>query len=80
MNNLSGARAWEYVYVKALKERMQDLKDSLVGGDDRKSCEPETYHYICGQIRGIQVCIDDLTEMRKRFNLDQDEDLLEANL
>jgi hypothetical protein len=80
MKNLSGSRGWEYAYRKDLEQLIADLRDGLEGGDERKSCDVETYHYICGKIHGIRVAISKLTEMQARFNLDRDEDLVEANL
>lgn len=75
MKDLSSARGWEYAYLKALKEKVERLRTGLEGGDNRRETDLETFHYICGQIRGIRDCITDLTEVRDRFNVDADKDL-----
>lgn len=76
MRQLSGSRGWEYAYRKALDEELERLHL------DVEKCEGrtvETWNYLCGQIYGIRVAIDHLTEVRDRFNVDRDEDLVEEN-
>lgn len=65
---LSSARGWEYAYEKGLKEELERLRDAL------ENSEPSTCEFLRGQIRGIRVAISDLSEVRQRFNVDQDQD------
>lgn len=71
MRQLSGQRGWEYAYEKALEEKLESLRDQLEGGD------PATYLQLCGEIHGIRVAIKELSEVRSRFNLDDDADVRE---
>jgi hypothetical protein len=70
MKDLSGTRAWEYVYRKGLEDRVEDLRDALEAPEGR---DLPQYHFLAGQIRGIRLAIDDLDETRKRFRLDDDD-------
>jgi hypothetical protein len=72
MKELTGSRAWEYAYLKGLESQIENLRDSLENGENRGVGE---FQFLCGQIRGIRVAITELTEMRERYNADDDVDL-----
>lgn len=69
MKDLTGERGWEYAFTKQLKERIEQWRIGLEEG------KLEDVPYIRGRIRGIRDCLDDLTDVRKRFNLDEDQDI-----
>lgn len=76
MRELSGARGWEYAYKKALEDKVEVLRDCL------ETCvsqagqrEDMDVGFLCGQIHGIRESIKELSDVRERFNLDDDEDL-----
>ncbi|HXA25607.1 MAG TPA: hypothetical protein VNW90_25290 [Acetobacteraceae bacterium] len=71
MRQLVGSRGWEYAYEKALVEQLERLRDQLESGTKAN------YQYLCGQIHGIRVAIKELSEIRHRFNLDEDSDVRE---
>jgi hypothetical protein len=71
MRELTGARGWEYAYEKGLEAKLELLRDQM------EARVTEDYQYLCGQIRGIRVAIDELHEVRSRFNRDDDADLRE---
>lgn len=77
MKQLSGSRGWEYAYKKELEGEIERLRNDLEKCQDRSL---ETWNYLCGQIYGIRVAIDRLIDVRDRFNVDRDEDLVEENL
>lgn len=72
VKDLAGSRAWEYAYSKGLEAEIENLRDSLENGEGRGLGE---YQYLCGQIRGIRVALNALTEVRDRYNADDDVDL-----
>ena len=71
MKDLTGTRAWEYVYQKNLEDEIQRFREALEKPEGRDLAE---YNYLCGQIRGITLAIDALEETRKRFRIDDDAD------
>jgi hypothetical protein len=72
MKELASSRAWEYAFLKLLESEIENLRDSLENGENRELGE---FQFLCGQIRGIRVAIKELTEVRERFNVDDDVDL-----
>ncbi|HEY6290357.1 MAG TPA: hypothetical protein VI455_02195 [Terriglobia bacterium] len=61
---------WDYSLQRALKAQEKDLTDSLVNG------LPEDfagYRYICGQIRGIHFAMAEITRLREKLQLVEDE-------
>jgi hypothetical protein len=73
MKDLSGARGWEYAYRKELEAEIEIMRDALEDSG-------EEHNYLRGQIRGIRIAISRLTEVRERFNADEDEDIVMENL
>jgi hypothetical protein len=71
VRDLTGTRAWEYVYQKGLEDRVNDLRDALENPEGKDLAQ---YHFLCGQIRGIRLAIDELADTRKRFRIDDDAD------
>lgn len=69
MKVLTSTRGWQYAYTKQLKDRIEGLREAL------EQSAIEDVPYIQGRIRGIRDCLDDLTDVRKRFNVDEDEDI-----
>jgi hypothetical protein len=69
VKDLTGTRAWEYVYRKCLEDRIERWLDALENSEGR---DLAGYQYLAGQIRGIRLAIDDLDETQKRFRLDDD--------
>jgi hypothetical protein len=72
MKDLASSRAWEFAFLKALEEEIENLRDVLETGKSRELGE---FQFLCGQIRGIRVAITTLTEVRDRHNVDDDVDL-----
>ena len=68
---LTSARGWEYAYEKTLEERLERLRNQL------EAAVQGNYQYLCGEIHGIRVAIKELSEVRSRFNRDDDADLRE---
>jgi hypothetical protein len=71
MRQLTSARGWEYAYEKVLEDKLASLHIQLEARVDAD------YQYLCGQIHGIRVAITELSEIRSRFNQDNDADLRE---
>ena len=73
MKDLTSSRGWEYAFQKLLESEIEIMRDTLENGENR---ELSQFVYLCGQIRGIRVAIKDLSEVRERFNVDDDKDLV----
>ena len=73
MKELTGSRGWEYAFQKLLESEIEILRDSLENGENRELAQ---FQFLCGQIRGIRVAIKDLSEVRERFNVDEDKDFV----
>lgn len=73
MKQLTSSRGWEYAYEKELEEQLarlrRDLEERAEGRDLAQ------FQYLCGKIRGIRMAIDQLTEIREKYRLDDDVDL-----
>lgn len=71
MKDLSGQRGWEYTYKKKLEDDIELLRDALEISEGRTM---EQYHYMCGKLRGIRAALEEMSEAREKFKLDDDAD------
>lgn len=67
---------WEYAFARAMREKRDQLETQIVEGG---ASDYPAYRELVGQIRGIQNCMTELTQVRARLvNPDGDRDIEES--
>jgi len=64
---------WEYAFERELEAAIETRRENVANG---AATDFPHYKQLCGEISGIQFCMDELIRIRKRLtNPDDDADL-----
>lgn len=72
---MPGPEPWEYALERVMDEQLGAIRAQLTEGG---AADYAQYRELCGQIRGIQICMDEVKRITRRLNNpDGDVDLRE---
>jgi hypothetical protein len=70
---MSGPEPWEYAFEREMAAQLETIQAHLIGG---RAEDYAQYRELCGQIRGIQICMAEVKRIQHRLsNPDGDVDL-----
>jgi len=73
---MPGPEPWEYALEREIEDQLASIRAMLVEGG---AADYAQYRELCGQIRGIQICMAEVKRITRRLNSDSDVDLVEES-
>jgi hypothetical protein len=65
-------KPWDYVLLRKFQELIQARSEALAAGSAE---DYAAYRHLCGEIRGIQIAMAELTQVREDSGMNEDDDL-----
>jgi hypothetical protein len=75
---MPGPEPWEYAFEREMNEQLEARRAQLIEGG---AADYAQYRELCGQIRGIQICMAEVKRIHRRLaNPDGDVDFASEGL